>query len=412
MHGDRDARPTDILALAIRGFKRERLKTMSALDVGKPGGPLGDRAEAGPIIVPRAQTSAPVALVVDRLEKRFGQVVAIKDISLTVQRGEFLSLLGPSGSGKTTILRMIGGLEYPTSGRITLNGRDVQGLPPYRRNIGVVFQKYALFPHMTAAENIEFPLKRHHIARGERKLRIATVLDLVGLTGLGDRYPTELSGGQEQRVALARAIVFEPEVLLLDEPLGALDKQLRERMQREIRSLQAQLGITTIFVTHDQTEAMAMSDRIAVINHGLIEQIDTPEALYERPATEFVAGFVGDSNVVPCELLETRGCWAAVRLAEGVVIEVPTREKMGAAPKLLLRPERIRLVQRSDQPRGNSVRGKIVARTYFGDVTVYAIAAGSLTLMVKQPHQDEAARPGIGEQVTACWDPSDGVLVG
>lgn len=402
----------NILALAIRGFQRERLKIMSGLDVAKPDRPLGNRSEGGSTILPRAQTSAPVALVVDRLEKRFGQVVAIKDVSLTVQRGEFLTLLGPSGSGKTTILRVIGGLEYPTSGRITLNGRDVQGLPPYRRNIGVVFQKYALFPHMTAAANIEFPLKRHRIARSERKQRIGTVLELVGLTGLGDRYPAQLSGGQEQRVALARAIVFEPEVLLLDEPLGALDKQLRERMQREIRSLQAQLGITTIFVTHDQTEAMAMSDRIAVINHGSIEQIDTPEALYKRPATEFVAGFVGDSNLVPCELLEISAGSATIRLADGVVVEVPAREKMGAAPKLLLRPERIKLVHRSDQRRRNAVRGTIVASTYFGDVTVYAIAAGSLTLMVKQAHQDEATRPGIGEEVTACWDPSDGVLVG
>lgn len=385
---------------------------MPAVDQGRLDRSSGNRTDAGPAILHRAETLAPAALVVDRLEKRFGQVVAIKDISLTVQRGEFLSLLGPSGSGKTTILRVIGGLDYATSGRIILNGRDVQSLPPYRRNIGVVFQKYALFPHMTAAQNIEFPLKRHGIAREERKRRVGSALDLVRLTGLGDRYPAQLSGGQEQRVALARAIVFEPEVLLLDEPLGALDKQLRERMQREIRSLQADLRITTIFVTHDQTEAMAMSDRIAVINHGLIEQIDTPEALYERPATEFVAGFIGDSNLIPCELLEVCTRCATVRLAEDAIVEVPRREKIGTTPKLLLRPERITLAHGSGQRGCNSIRGTIVARVYFGDVIVYTIAAGPLTLMVKQPHQDDAARPGIGEEVTARWNPDDGVLVG
>lgn len=360
---------------------------------------------------PPAVAAPDVALAIDGLEKRFGKVVAVKGASFEVRRGELLSLLGPSGSGKSTILRVIGGLEYPTAGRISLNGRDIQKLPPYRRNIGVVFQKYALFPHMTAAENIEFPLTRRGIDREDRKQRVADVLALVGLADLGNRYPSQLSGGQEQRVALARAIVFKPEVLLLDEPLGALDKQLRERMQREIRSLQTRLRITTIFITHDQTEAMAMSDRIAVINHGVIEQIGSPEALYERPLTEFVAGFVGESNLLPCAVLGIADGWADVQLSETVVVKVPAGDHTAAAKALLVRPEKISIATTLDRHDANAVRCIISAKTYLGDATAYTLVAGPLTLTAKHPHRDDGPQHALGSEVMASWRPHNGVLV-
>ncbi|MFI4986654.1 MAG: ABC transporter ATP-binding protein [Alphaproteobacteria bacterium] len=352
------------------------------------------------------------ALVLEHVEKRFGAVRALRDISFAVRRGEFLSLLGPSGSGKTTILRLIGGFEYPDAGRIILAGADVQRLPPYRRNIGVVFQGYALFPHMTVAENVEFPLRRRRIERAARRKRVAEVLELVGLGGLEMRLPAQLSGGQQQRVALARAIVFETDILLLDEPLGALDKQLRDRMQREIRALQAELRITTVFVTHDQTEAMAMSDRIAVIDRGAIEQIDEPEALYERPATPFVAGFIGDSNLLPCKPVGRTSGRVVLELAEGVFVEAPERQASGAEMRLLLRPERIKLAPAAARGDGNVVLGTIAARAYLGEATLYMVSAGALTFTVRQPRDGAGGRYAIGEAVALQWDWDDGVIIG
>ena len=228
------------------------------------------------------------------LEKRYDRVNAVAGVSLDIRSGEFLTLLGPSGSGKTTTLMMIAGFETPTAGDIAIDGKSVVGMPPYRRNIGMVFQNYALFPHLTVAENIGFPLKQRGVAKAERAKLVGEALELVHLPGYGERYPRQLSGGQQQRVALARAIVFQPRLLLMDEPLGALDKQLRENLQLEMRRLHADLGITFIYVTHDQEEALTMSDRIAVMNEGLVAQVGSPEDLYDRPCNRFVANFIGE----------------------------------------------------------------------------------------------------------------------
>jgi len=239
-------------------------------------------------------------LALDRLTKRYrdGQPAAVDDIALDVERGSFVSFLGPSGSGKTTTLMMIAGFEAATRGRILLDGRDIAAVPPYRRNFGMVFQNYALFPHMTVAQNVAYPLEVRGIGRDQTARRVAEALDIVGLGGFAVRRPRELSGGQQQRVALARALVFEPTLVLMDEPLGALDKNLREQMQIEIKAIQRRLGITLIYVTHDQGEAMSMSDRIAVFNRGRIEQVASPLDLYARPATRFVGEFVGESNMI------------------------------------------------------------------------------------------------------------------
>jgi putative spermidine/putrescine transport system ATP-binding protein len=246
---------------------------------------------------PAAQAGAPdVALV--GLRKGFGDVVAVDDVDLEIAHGEFFTMLGPSGSGKTTTLRLIAGFERPDAGRVELAGRDVGDLPPYERDVNTVFQDYALFPHMTVGENVAYGLRVKGVAKAERTRRVGDALDLVRLAGFGDRKPVQLSGGQRQRVALARAIVNSPRVLLLDEPLGALDLKLREQMQVELGRIHEQLGITFVYVTHDQDEALTMSDRIAVFNEGRIEQVATPPDLYEHPASEFVAGFVGTSNVL------------------------------------------------------------------------------------------------------------------
>jgi putative spermidine/putrescine transport system ATP-binding protein len=367
-------------------------------------------AAASLAMVPEA-SNAPPALVVDKVEKRFGNFAAVRGVSFEVQPGEFVSLLGPSGSGKTTILRLIGGLEFPTAGRIALNGADIQHQPSYRRNIGVVFQKYALFPHMTAAQNVEFPLKRRGVPERERRERVVAALEMVQLGALGKRYPHELSGGQEQRVALARAVVFQPDVLLLDEPLGALDKQLRDQMQHEIRSLQRKLRMTTIFVTHDQAEAMAMSDRIAVVNGGLIEQLDTPEALYERPASEFVAGFVGDSNLLPCDVVETDAGVSTVRLAGGETMRAASAPRAAGAALLLVRPERIELCMQASASHENSIEGRVVTRTYLGDVVAFKIACGATTFTVRRGFGAAGTNLGPGSSVHVAWRAQDCTLV-
>jgi ABC-type Fe3+/spermidine/putrescine transport system ATPase subunit len=242
-------------------------------------------------------TGASVSLV--ELEKRFDTVGAVRGVSLEIQSGEFLTLLGPSGSGKTTTLMMIAGFKQPTAGDIAIDGSSVVAIPPYRRNIGMVFQNYALFPHLTVAENIGFPLKQRGVDRADRSRQVAESLAMVRLSGYEGRYPRQLSGGQQQRVALARAMVFRPRLLLMDEPLGALDKQLRESLQIEIRRLHAELGITFVYVTHDQEEALTMSDRIAVMNEGVVAQLGAPEELYNRPISRFVASFIGESNFLP-----------------------------------------------------------------------------------------------------------------
>jgi len=303
----------------------------------------------------RAEPSAGVAVRLDGVLKRFGEVTAVDRVDLEVLEGEFFSMLGPSGSGKTTCLRLIAGFEAPTEGRVFLDGQDVSGLAPFRRDVNTVFQDYALFPHMTVEQNVEYGLKVKKVATAERHRRVAEVLGMVRLGDLGDRRPAELSGGQRQRVALARALVNRPKVLLLDEPLGALDLKLRQAMQIELKQIQQVVGLTFIYVTHDQEEALTMSDRLAVFNHGKVEQVGTPAEVYERPATEFVAGFVGTSNILSGE----------------------TAEKIAGSPEpFTVRPEKIHLVAVDSPVREDecSAIGHVRQVVYIGALTKYIVS--------------------------------------
>jgi len=297
------------------------------------------------------------------IEKHYATVAAVAGIDLTVDEGEFVTLLGPSGCGKTTTLSLIAGFFPPSKGEIWLKGKHVEGLPSFRRDIGVVFQDYALFPHMTAAENVAFGLRMRKVSSAETAKRVADALDLVQLVGLGDRRPLQMSGGQRQRVALARALVINPAVLLLDEPLSNLDLKLREEMRVEIAALQRRLGITTVFVTHDQSEALVMSNRIAVMNAGRIEQVGNPTDIYERPATRFVAEFIGRTNLFSGQVTPSHG----VRMESGLEIAAPVPEEIpsGTAVHIAVRPERARLL--SDKPAGGlALRGTLRQVLYLG----------------------------------------------
>lgn len=314
------------------------------------------------------------------ITKRFGAFEAVSDVSLGIEAGEFLTLLGPSGCGKTTLLRLIAGFEQPTAGSVWLGDADVTGLPPYRRPVNQVFQSYALFPHLTVAGNIGFGLRMQGVEAAEAGRRVEEAVALVSLTGLESRRPHELSGGQRQRVALARALVCRPQVLLLDEPLSALDAKLRAQMQLELKRLQRQLGLTFVFVTHDQEEALTMSDRIAIVNRGRIEQLGTPHEVYHRPATAFAATFVGETNLLAAEACGQDGPDLRVRLEGGLEIALPgDRWPAGAARALILiRPEKIHV-----SPRPNAVAGAFEARieeeTFKGatDHLVLATRAGT-----------------------------------
>jgi putative spermidine/putrescine transport system ATP-binding protein len=320
------------------------------------------------------------AIVLTEVRKQFGDVVALDGVSLTIRAGEFFTMLGPSGSGKTTLLRVIAGFERPDSGRIELHGEDVSRRPPYDRDVNTVFQDYALFPHMSVQDNVEYGLRIHRVGRSQRRSRAAEALAMVGLEGLGKRKPAALSGGQRQRVALARAIVNEPSVLLLDEPLGALDLKLRQGMQLELKRIQREVGITFVYVTHDQEEALTMSDRVAVFNNGQIEQLGTPIEIYDRPTTEFVAGFVGVSNLV---------------------------QRDGKA--LSIRPERIELLPAGATPPSGAVAepGKITDAVFLGMTTRYTVALdGGGTLVAVRPNLDRGSLESIdprGEHVVASW---------
>ncbi|MFO1326777.1 MAG: ABC transporter ATP-binding protein [Rubrivivax sp.] len=299
----------------------------------------------------------------DRIGKHYpgAATPAVDALSLAIEAGEFITLLGPSGSGKTTTLMLLAGFESPTSGEIRFDGRPIQTLPPHRREMGVVFQSYSLFPHMTVAQNVAFPLSVRKVPADERRRRVAQALDKVRLGHLAGRRPQQLSGGQQQRVALARALVFEPRVVLMDEPLSALDKKLREEMQLEIRRLHRELGITMVFVTHDQSEAMTLSDRVAVFNHGRIEQLATPQALYDSPTNAFVAGFVGDNNV----LAGQAQAGDALRLPDGRVLRARAMGALaaGAAAQLCVRPERLHLGDEGD----NRFEATLVDAIHQGD---------------------------------------------
>ena len=329
--------------------------------------------------------------------KEFAELRAVDRISLEIPRGSFFALLGPSGCGKTTTLRMIGGFEEPTSGQILLADRDVVGLPPYKRDVNTVFQSYALFPHMTIGENVAFGLERRKIAKSEIRTRVSEVLELVDLAGREKRKPTQLSGGQQQRVALARAIVNNPRVLLLDEPLGALDLKLRKQMQLELKRIQNEVGITFVHVTHDQEEAMTMADTIAVMNQGKIEQLGAPNDLYERPRTAFVAGFLGKSNL----LNGTVAGDGVVRLGDGTEVRAGTTGAQGAV-SIGVRPEKISLGGEG----ANRLAGKVKEAAYIGVATevVVATPVGELTVF----HQNVEAGgvvPPLGSEVTISWSP-------
>jgi putative spermidine/putrescine transport system ATP-binding protein len=328
------------------------------------------------------------AVRLEKIEKRFGDVVAVAGIDLDVRDGEFFSMLGPSGSGKTTTLRMIAGFELPTSGSVMLHGRDVTTLPPFERDVNTVFQDYALFPHMTVGDNVGYGLMIRKVRGDTRRARVAEALEMVRLTGYEKRKPGQLSGGQRQRVALARALVNRPRVLLLDEPLGALDLRLREDMQIELKSIQQEVGITFIYVTHDQGEALTMSDRLAVFNHGRIEQIGAPAEVYEKPQTSFVAGFVGTSNLLKGELAE---------------------QITGQAGTYTVRPEKIRVTEPDDEPGTDesSTLGTINKVVYLGPETrlIVDLADGTQLVVMQQNLATESGQVLAleGKRVRLTW---------
>ncbi len=315
-----------------------------------------------------------------------GETLAVRDLDLDIRRGEFLTLLGPSGSGKTTTLVMLAGFETPTAGEILLDGKSLAHLPPHKRDIGMVFQNYALFPHMTVAKNVAFPLSVRRMGRAEIATRVERVLDMVRLGGFARRRPAQLSGGQQQRVALARALVFEPKLVLMDEPLGALDKQLREQMQLEIKRLHQRLGVTFIYVTHDQSEALTMSDRIAVFNHGAVQQLDTPAALYERPRTSFVARFIGENNALSGAVESIDGDFCRVALDGGgrILARAVNIGGVGGRTTLSVRPERVLLDPAPTVE--NRFRGIVRELIYCGDHTRLLLAvAGGGEMTMKLP---------------------------
>ncbi|MCS6848816.1 MAG: ABC transporter ATP-binding protein [Anaerolineae bacterium] len=326
------------------------------------------------------------AVRLDRVSRHFGDVRAVDDVTFDIADGEFFTMLGPSGSGKTTCLRLIAGFDQPTSGRVFLHGQDVTGKPPYERDVNTVFQDYALFPHMNVADNIAYGLMIRKVPKPERMRRVREMLDLVQLSGFEQRKPSQLSGGQRQRVALARALINHPRVLLLDEPLGALDLKLRQQMQIELKAIQKKVGITFVFVTHDQEEALTMSDRIAVFNQGKVEQIGTPEEMYEKPATVFVAGFLGTSNLLSGE---------------------HARALTGLAGTISIRPEKIRICTADERVAEGlqSARGVVRDVVYLGTHTRYLVeldSGGDLVVIEQNLDSHELPR---GQRVTLAWHP-------
>ena len=357
---------------------------------------------------PTAQNDAVV--VIDHVVKRFGGVVAVNDLSLEIARGEFFSMLGPSGCGKTTTLRMIGGFETPTEGSIRLDGRDVTDLPAYKRDVNTVFQSYGLFPHLNVFENVAFGLRRRGIAGAEVTRRVDEALELVSLKGYGKRRPAQLSGGQQQRVALARALVNHPQVLLLDEPLGALDLKLRKQMQLELKRIQDEVGITFIFVTHDQEEAMTISDRIAVMNHGRIEQLGRPEEVYERPATQFVAEFLGVSNLIDGTFRGVSDSWGVVELSDGQSIRIPrdAAATAGGPVRVGVRPEKLHVYAGgADVPADhNSITATLRNAVFVGVSYQYFFdASGGRQISAFDRNSGRGAIAAPGDRVCLAWRP-------
>ncbi|MGH6761122.1 MAG: ABC transporter ATP-binding protein [Phyllobacterium sp.] len=341
----------------------------------------------------------------DHISKSYGALRVVDDLNLQIKKGEFVSLLGPSGSGKTTLLMMLAGFEAPTGGNIYLDNELINSVPTHRRNMGVVFQNYALFPHMSVADNIAFPLQMRGIGKAEIEERVVRVLDMVQLGTMRDRRPSQLSGGQQQRVALARALVFEPHVVLMDEPLGALDKQLREQMQLDIRELHKRLELTIVFVTHDQSEALTMSDRIAIFNKGKIEQIGPPREIYDKPATRFVAEFIGETNLMEGVVEDLSASEASIRLRSGRDILASSVAGMRRGDRVLLsvRPERIHLSETGSQP--NSVEVRVADSVYQGDHLRIQLDAEGQDFVARLDRKSTEWTPG--STAIATFSPSD-----
>jgi spermidine/putrescine transport system ATP-binding protein len=356
------------------------------------------------------QVSTVAAVELVAVTKRFDDVTAVDRVDLRIADGEFFSLLGPSGCGKTTTLRMIAGLEYPTEGALRIHGEDMGLRPPNRRPVNTVFQSYALFPHMSVRDNVAFGLQMRGIARGEVRRRVGQALELVQLTGRERRRPRQLSGGQQQRVALARALVNEPKVLLLDEPLGALDLKLRQAMQLELKDLQNRVGITFVYVTHDQEEALTMSDRIGVMDAGRLLQVGTPEEIYERPSTPMVAEFIGDTNLLPATV---KGDDQLVLAGGQVVAAIDGAHAPGAEVVLTLRPERIHLVgPQVVVPDGHNVLDAVVTRrVYLGNALTYEVDAGGVTLRLRERNAPGVARYAVDSPVQVHWAPASAAVV-
>jgi putative spermidine/putrescine transport system ATP-binding protein len=333
-----------------------------------------------------------------------GVNLVVRQLDLDIRRGEFLTLLGPSGSGKTTTLMMLAGFESPTSGEILLDGKPITGTPPHKRHFGMVFQNYALFPHLSVGQNVAYPLTVRKVSKDEQQRRVQRALDMVQLRGMTDRLPGQLSGGQQQRVALARALVFEPQLVLMDEPLGALDKQLREHMQIELKDLHRQLGVTFVYVTHDQGEALTMSDRVAVFNEGVIQQLDTVGRLYETPSNRFVAGFVGDNTVLKGQL-SRGGEHAEMKLPDGRVLQGlnVSGAAAGTAVEACIRPERVVLHRKPDAQGANMLDAVVARVIYFGDHLrlLCSVGGGQAEATVKLPLTGVGgiATPQAGESV-------------
>jgi spermidine/putrescine transport system ATP-binding protein len=350
----------------------------------------------------------------ERVTKRFGDFPAVSELDLTVRAGEFFTLLGPSGCGKTTTLRMVAGFEEPTEGRVLIGGVDVDGVPPFKRPTNTVFQSYALFPHLSVEDNVAFGLRRKRVPKDQVRRRVREELERVGLAAEANRKPRQLSGGQQQRVALARALINQPEVLLLDEPLGALDLKLRKGLQVELKRIQREVGITFVYVTHDQEEALTMSDRIAVMNRGVIEQLGPPDEIYNRPRTEFVAGFIGVSNLMPGTVAAVNGPDVDVRLDSGPTVRTAA-DGVGAGDRchVVVRPEKlhIALVEAPPPEDRPSVEGVVESAVYLGTATQMVVTlAGDVPLTVLVPNTDEAERqrlPGAGARVRLSWAPQN-----
>jgi spermidine/putrescine transport system ATP-binding protein len=360
-----------------------------------------------------------VAVELRDVVKSFGEVVAVERVSLRIRDGEFFSLLGPSGCGKTTTLRMIAGFEQPTQGEVFIASQPVAGVPAFERNTNMVFQNYALFPHMTVAQNVAFGLEMRRVPRSEIEQRVAEALEMVRLPGMEDRRPKQLSGGQQQRVALARALVNRPEVLLLDEPLGALDLKLRKEMQLELKDLQDRVGITFVYVTHDQEEALTMSDRIAVMHDGRVLQVGSPTDIYERPTCRFVADFIGETNFLDGEVVGQENGQVEVKIRPDLTVRVPSSEEGAAGPVVIvaIRPEKIRILDEPTQCLENCLPGVIREVVYIGTDTHFQISlAEDLTIRVRQQNTTSTSDQRVyfgerGDKVYVTWSPESALLL-